>query len=126
MTNWKMKLSTTLGEYIGRDFLKRASDFTNELENWTSRSPLNARIANPADEDEYMKEYNSKNRISVPPHKPIMPLQRDVSSWSKKDLDSVMRSQDYQFDRVTQKKVQSYFEWKYPGKQRLDATGRPY
>ena len=54
--NWKRKVASVTGEYLGRDFMKKLSDITNELETWTSKNPLNGRNANPANEDEYMKE----------------------------------------------------------------------
>lgn len=131
MTSWKTKATTAIGEHLGRDLMKRVSDFSNELENWTSKNPLNAKNANPVDEDEYMRDYGKKtNKIPLPSKKPsvsnFMPMQRDVSTWSKVDLDSVMQSKNYYNDGNTQKKVRSYFDWKYPGKQKLDATGRPY
>ena len=130
MTNWKRKIATTAGEYIGRDAMKKVSDFTNEIENWTSKNPFNAKNANPVDEDKYMREYGKKKTIPVPPQKPdiskSVPMQREVTTWSKEDLDKVMQSKDYQYDETTQKKVRSYFESKYSSKQKLDATGRPY
>lgn len=114
--------------------MKKASDFTEELENWTSKNPMNAKNANPANEDEYMKRreelYNKRKNIPPQPQKPdvskLLPLQRDVSTWSEDDLNSVMKSQEYQFDNFTQNKVKKYFDRKYPGVQKLDATGRPY
>lgn len=126
MMNWKRKVASVTGEYLGRDFMKKLSDITNELETWTSKNPLNGRNANPANEDEYMKEYAQKKKKFKSEQINLHPIQRPVSTWNKKDLDTVMQSKDYLYDDYTKKKVQKYFEWKYPGKQRLDATGRPY
>lgn len=117
MKNWKRKIIVTIGEKVSRDIMNKISDVTDELEMWTSKNPFNAKYANPANEDEYMREYNKKHKSN--------PLKRDVSTWSKKDLDDVMYSKEYQYDDYTQKKVRSYFEWKYPGNQKFDATGRP-
>lgn len=73
---------------------------------------------------------NRKDKLPVDERKRsisnLTPMQRAVSTWSKEDLDILMKSKDYRYDDETQKKVRSYFEWKYPGKQRVDATGRPY
>lgn len=131
MPNLKSKIAVKAGEYVGRSAMKKISDFTNELETWTSKNPLNAKTANPPDEDEYMREYNKKKKqVSIPSDKQgrmkLKPMQREVSTWSKEDLDSVMQSKDYQYDELTQKKVKRYFERKYPETQKLDATGRPY
>jgi hypothetical protein len=35
-----------------------------------------------------------------------------------------MRSSSYKYDKNTQKKVQEYFDYKYPQKVKYDATGR--
>lgn len=133
MSKWKRKVVTSFGEYLGRDIMKKASEFTEELENWTSKNPMNARNANPVDEDEYMRRreelYNKRKKIPPQPPKPdiskLMPMQRDVSTWSSEDLNNIMNSREYQFDKFTQNKVKKYFDHKYPGPQKLDATGRP-
>ncbi len=125
------KTAIKAGEFIGRDIMKKVSDFTNELETWTSKNPLNAKTANYPNEDEYMREHNRKkknastysNEANI---ENIPPMQRDVSTWSKKDLDEVMQSKEYQHDDITQKKVKSYFDKKYSKSPKLDATGRPY
>ena len=65
--------------------------------------------ANYPNEDEYMREHNRKkknastysNEANI---ENIPPMQRDVSTWSKKDLDEVMQSKEYQHDDITQKK----------------------
>lgn len=114
--------------------MKRASDFSEKLENMTSKNPFNAKDANPANEDEYMRRceelYNKRKNIPPQPPKPDIPdlsaMQRDVSSWSESDLDEVMKSSGYQNNASTQNKVKSYFDFKYPGKQKVGATGRPY
>ena len=49
---------------------------------------------------------------------------RDVSTWSEDDVNTVMRSYSYKYDKDTQKKVQEYFDYKYPGKQEYDASGK--
>ena len=49
---------------------------------------------------------------------------RDVRTWSDNDVNTVMRSYSYKYDKETQKKVQDYFDYKYPGKQKYDATGK--
>ncbi len=80
-------------------------------------------------EDEYMNARNEayKKGRPFPDRKPNPhPLYRHVGSWNDEDLQEVMKSKKYQYDKYTQKKVQQYFELKYPGKQKLDATGRPY
>ena len=51
-------------------------------------------------------------------------MKRSVKTWSKDDLWSVMNSMNYQYDSDVQEKVKKYFDYKYPGYQRLDATGR--
>lgn len=128
MTSFKSKTIKAQGEYLGRDFMRKVSDITNELETWTSKNPLNGRNANPVNEDEYMREYAKKKKktSNVSELTKLQPIQRPVSTWSEEDLGSVMQSNDYLYDNYTKKKVQRYFEWKYPDKQKLDATGRPY
>lgn len=118
-------------ELLGRSILSNSSKTGKKINNATSKNIFNAKQANPADEDEYMKNYNrekSQKNIPVQPQKPNIsenkPILRNVSTWNEDDLKSVMNSQDYQHDAFTQKKVKSYFEHKYPGKQRLDATGK--
>jgi len=99
MSFLKSKTAIKAGELIGRDIMKKVSDFTNELETWTSKNPLNAKTANYPNEDEYMREHNRKkknastysNEANI---ENIPPMQRDVSTWSKKDLDEVMQSKD--------------------------------
>lgn len=59
MPNLKTRFASMAGEYFGRSILKNISNVTKELENWTSKNPLNAKNANPVNEDEYMQEYNS-------------------------------------------------------------------
>lgn len=48
-----------------------------------------------------MREYSKKRVPPVPPQKPdipkLVPMQRAVSTWSKEDLDKIMRSNDYQY-----------------------------
>lgn len=105
----KKKAVKGIAEYTARRANQDVDDFARD---W-----LDIGYANPADEDEYMREYNKRHKNN--------PIKRDVSSWSKKDLEDVMRSIEYQYDDYTQKKVRSYFEWKYPGNQKFDATGRP-
>ncbi|MGN0913932.1 MAG: hypothetical protein ACI4OW_03460 [Alphaproteobacteria bacterium] len=125
----KSKFLIKLGEVTARETMKRISDITKEIENITSKNPLNAKNANPENEDEYMKARNEayKKGRPFPERKPNPhPLYRHVGSWNEEDLQKVMKSKEYQYDVYTQKKVQQYFELKYPGKQKLDATGRPY
>lgn len=106
---WKRKIVTSAGEYLGRDFMKRASDFSERLENMTSKNPFNAKDANPANEDEYMRRreelYNKRKNIPPQPPKPDIPdlsaMRRDVSSWSESDLDEVMKSSGYQNNAST-------------------------
>lgn len=50
-------------------------------------------------------------------------IKKNVEDWDDIDLSRAMNSREYQYDRGVQEKVQKYFERKYPGKQRLDATG---
>ena len=49
-------------------------------------------------------------------------MKKDVKSWTQGDVDTVMRSNSYKYDVETQKKVQEYFDYKYPGKAKYDAT----
>ncbi len=51
-------------------------------------------------------------------------LSKDVSEWSKDDLNNIMYSDGYRFDKDVQKKVENYFNNKYPDKVKYDATGR--
>ena len=62
MSFLKSKTAIKAGELIGRDIMKKVSDFTNELETWTSKNPLNAKTANYPNEDEYMREHNRKKK----------------------------------------------------------------
>ncbi|MCX4348161.1 MAG: hypothetical protein OSJ76_00060 [Alphaproteobacteria bacterium] len=62
MSFLKSKTAIKAGEFIGRDIMKKVSDFTNELETWTSKNPLNAKTANYPNEDEYMREHNRKKK----------------------------------------------------------------
>lgn len=109
-----------------------AKYMSNDLEyiiNKTSLNPHDADNANPENEDEYMRTRSDayKKGIPFPDKKPnTNPLYRDIGSWDDEDLQAVMKSREYQYDSAIQKKVQKYFEKKYPGSQRLDATGRPY
>ena len=49
---------------------------------------------------------------------------KDVRDWSESDVNTVMRSYSYKYDKDTQRKVQEYFDYKYPGKQKYDASGK--
>lgn len=111
---------------IKRKIIEKASREANEDIDDFAKDWLDIGNANPANEDEYMKEYAQKKKKIKSEQINLQPIQRPVSTWNKKDLDTVMQSKDYLYDDYTKKKVQKYFEWKYPGKQRLDATGRPY
>lgn len=120
MTSWKRKIAVAAGECFGRDLMRKVSDFTSELENWTSKNPFNAKNANPVDEDEYMKNYGKKKiNISLPSRKPNIsskiPSLKDEMNWSEEDLKKVMQSKNYWQDAKIQEKVKSYFEKKYPG-----------
>ena len=127
----KMKIATTGLTALGRYLARHSSQIGKDIDNVTDPNPFNAKNANPDDEDEYMRNYGKASKgIPVPPRKPEVlnqdPLERDVSSWAKEDLEAVMRRKEYQYNSRIQKIVQSYFDWKYPGPQRFDATGRPY
>lgn len=122
----KRKLVREGIEQPARASSKQVDDFAKD---W-----LDIGNANPVDEDEYMRRreelYNKRKKIPPQPPKPdiskLMPMQRDVSTWSSEDLNNIMNSREYQFDKFTQNKVKKYFDHKYPGPQKLDATGRPY
>lgn len=128
--NWKSKIFSKMGEYIGRDIIRNISETTEDIERWSSRNPFNAKNANYVGEDEYMKMYSRHGaKMNVPSRKPasskLSPMRRDVSTWSESDLRQVMQSSDYRYDAHTQKKVKQYFDCKYPGTQSKDATGKP-
>lgn len=128
MSKLKRLIAIKLGETIGRETVKSISDFTEELGTWANSNPFDAKNGNPANEDEYMKKHNKRKTIPVPERKPDMPsspiLQKNVSKWSKDDLNLIMQSPAYQFDKSTQEKVQSYFNFNYPDNVKYDATGR--
>lgn len=128
MNKLKRLIAIKLGETIGRESVKSISDFTEELGTWSNSNPFDAKNGNPPNEDEYMKEHNKRKTIPVPERKPDVPssslLQKNISNWSEDDLNSVMQSSAYQFDKTTQEKVQSYFNFNYPDNVKYDATGR--
>lgn len=66
-------------------------------------------------EDERLKERDEQ----------VSSIKKNVEDWNDNDLSKAMNSREYQYNKSVQEKVQKYFEKRYPGKQRLDATGRP-
>lgn len=121
-----------VGKSSIKNAIKNISDTAEYIINKTSLKPWDADELNKG-ENKTLQDWLNKNRkdkLPVDERKRsisnLTPMQRAVSTWSKEDLDILMKSKDYRYDDETQKKVRSYFEWKYPGKQRVDATGRPY
>ncbi len=86
-----------------------SEDVDDFAEDWLDIGRLNK------GEDERLKERNEQ----------VSSIKKNVEDWDDIDLSRAMNSREYQYDRGVQEKVQKYFERKYPGKQRLDATGRP-
>lgn len=114
-------LTKKLGVAGTKKLAKRISDTAEYIINKTSLNPWDADELNKGEHERLRTYFQEKDSVYEK-----TPLERDVKTWSINDLNAVMKSIDYKYNQSTQKKVQSYFEWKYPGKQRLDATGRPY
>lgn len=72
-----------------------------------------------------IKTLNRGEEGTVSRKQKIHPLKKCVSSWTDEDLNEIMQSNEYKYDTKTQNKVKNYFDYKYPGNQKLDATGRP-
>ncbi len=124
------KIGTFLGVSSAKIISKNLSENLRYIINKTSLNPFDSDELNPG-EDEYIEEKlrREKERIFRSqqcslPKKEISPMKRSVKTWSKDDLWSVMNSMNYQYDSDVQEKVKKYFDYKYPGYQRLDATGR--
>lgn len=132
MPNYKKSVGTAFGILGLKEIGKTISDNIEYATNKTSLSPFDADELNKGENEtiKQMERESLKRRIHVPERKPdinkISPLQRNVASWSDDDLKEVMFMDDYKNDGPVRKKVKSYFDYKYPGPQRFDATGRPY
>ena len=85
---------------------KNVDDFA---EDWLDIGSLNK------GEDDRLKERERQ----------LQSIGKDIEDCDDYDLDRVIKSREYQYNKSVQEKVQKYFEKRYPGKQRLDATGRP-
>lgn len=113
----KSKAITEATETSARTINDDIDDFAKD---WLDIGNLNE------GEDERVREWGNQDKktIPIPERKPQTPMNREVSSWSEEDVEEIMKTKAYQFDNSTQKKVQSYFDYNYPGNVEYDATGR--
>lgn len=96
----------------GIEILRKASDVFDEI----YTEIFGVKDLNKG-EDERIKQDSSDNQSD--------PEMKHISKWTEEDLHKVMQSDAYKYDPQTQKKVKKYFDLKYPGNQKYDATGRP-
>lgn len=96
----------------------------NQIAKYGSKKLLNYADKKIRDVDEGFLDLKSLNQGEDEEVRSWDIKKKDVKHWTEDDVNTVMRSSSYKYDKNTQKKVQEYFDYKYPQKVKYDATGR--